>query len=156
MYKLLFICRHNAVRSVIAQSLAMNTLSEQFEIESGGSEPKGQIDPVVQSFLSNNELPQAHRYSHSWEERTKFLPDVVIILCDSLHQEPVPKWLSGGIRVNWQLDVMPKDASDSEKYAYCEQIALSLQRRIDRLGANLVSGLSKESIRQCVVELSTL
>ncbi|HFG1610148.1 TPA: low molecular weight phosphatase family protein [Vibrio cholerae] len=95
--KILFICRHNAGRSVIAESLAKQYLPSQFAVASGGSHPTGSINPVVKQFLQGKNLPVPHKCAHSWEERTSFLPDIVITLCDSLHNEPTPWWLSGGI-----------------------------------------------------------
>lgn len=156
MYKILFICKHNTIRSVIAHSLSVYMLPDQFDIESGGSDPKGQIDPVAKQFLQDKRLPYIHRYSHSWEERTKFLPDLVIILCDSLHHEPLPNWLSGGIRVNWQVDVLPKGASVEDKYAYCERIAASLRLRLELLSKALTAGLNREDFRERVEKIHNI
>ena len=43
--KILFICRHNAGRSVIAESLAKQYLPSQFAVASGGSHPTGFYQP---------------------------------------------------------------------------------------------------------------
>lgn len=128
--KILFICRHNAGRSVIAESLAKQYLPSQFAVASGGSHPTGSINPVVKHFLQNKNLPVPHNYAHSWEERTAFLPDIVITLCDSLHNEPTPLWLSGGIRVHWQADAFPQQGDEQQLSAHCDLLYESLQRRI--------------------------
>lgn len=58
MYKVLFVCRHNAGRSVIAESLAQHYLpNNRFSIASGGVEPSGNINPLVKSYLEDNQLP---------------------------------------------------------------------------------------------------
>lgn len=130
MKKVLFICKHNASRSVIAESLATYIWSDEFKIASGGSDPIGSIDPVVKRYLEDNDLPIPHNHSHSWEERTSFRPDIVIILCDTLHNEAAPVWLSGGLRINWQVDAFPEDCSEEEKYQHCALIYDSLERRL--------------------------
>lgn len=157
MKKVLFICKHNAGRSVIAESLATHMWPDEFKVASGGSHPIGSIDPVVKRYLEDNQLPVPHNYSHSWEERTSFHPDVIVILCDSLHHEPAPVWLSAGLRVNWQVDAFPADCSDEEKYFHCGVIGDSLERRLSIMGQILTEkDLDKDSIEQKLSELKNM
>ncbi|MCS0238278.1 low molecular weight phosphatase family protein [Vibrio alginolyticus] len=153
MYKVLFICKHNAGRSVLAESIATNILPADFSLTSGGSHPTGKVHPVVQKYLDDHQLPIPHIHTHSWEERTQFLPDIVIILCDSLHQETAPQWLAGGVRVNWQVDAFPTDGSDEDMYAHCEKVAQSLERRITKVSDMIIDGLGKDQIRDYLNEL---
>lgn len=73
MYKVLFICKHNAGRSVLAESIATHILPADFSVASGGSHPTGKVHPVVQKYLDDHQLPIPHIHTHSWEERTQFL-----------------------------------------------------------------------------------
>lgn len=57
MYKVLFICKHNAGRSVLAESIATNILPADFSVTSGGSHPTGKVHPVVQKYLDDHQLP---------------------------------------------------------------------------------------------------
>ncbi|MDF5009956.1 hypothetical protein P3596_24275 [Vibrio parahaemolyticus] len=91
MYKVLFICKHNAGRSVLAESIATNILPADFSVTSGGSHPTGKVHPLVQKYLDVPHLPIPHIHTHSWEERPQFLPHIGLILCNSKHQETAPR-----------------------------------------------------------------
>ncbi|MFH4482320.1 low molecular weight phosphatase family protein [Vibrio diabolicus] len=54
MYKVLFICKHNAGRSVLAESIATHILPAEFSVASGGSHPTGTVHPVVQKYLDDH------------------------------------------------------------------------------------------------------
>ncbi|HHX8496320.1 TPA: hypothetical protein ACVO3H_003414 [Vibrio diabolicus] len=45
MYKVLFICKHNAGRSVLAESIATHILPAEFSVACGGSHPIGTSSP---------------------------------------------------------------------------------------------------------------
>ncbi|CAM4421211.1 arsenate reductase/protein-tyrosine-phosphatase family protein [Vibrio agarivorans] len=144
MYKVLFICRHNAGRSVIAESLAQHYLpNERFHIASGGVEPTGNINPLVKSYLEDNQLPIPHNHAHSWEERVGFEPDIVVTLCDSLQGEPTPRWMANGIRINWQIDAFPTGyhANKNSLYHHAALVTETLKPRILRMNEVLVDGL---------------
>ncbi|CAH1519864.1 Arsenate reductase [Vibrio owensii] len=153
MDKVLFICKHNAGRSVIAESIATQLWSPAIKVASGGSHPVGSIDPVVKQFLEDHSMPVPHNYSHSWEERTAFQPDIVFILCDTLHQERAPMWLSGGTWINWQVDAFDNKTSDRDKYAHCQRLRDSLHCRLSIVGELLQSDIAKEELEIKLVEL---
>ncbi|MCW8328787.1 arsenate reductase ArsC [Photobacterium sp. SDRW27] len=136
--KIMFTCRDNACRSILAEAIAQKCLPERFEVASAGSEPVGELHPYIESYLDDMGLNPDDFHSKSWDELTGFKPDIVISFGESQHSEidASPNWGAGGIRVNWELYTpiesgMSKDEFE-EQY---RQVSASLKRRIDKLGA---------------------
>ncbi|WP_226980243.1 low molecular weight phosphatase family protein [Vibrio navarrensis] len=97
--KILFVCKHNASRSILAEAITKKYLPENFQIASGGSHPKGQINPRIAQYLDMHGFDASEFQSTSWEERLSFHPDLIITVCDTMHNETCPNWLSAGIRL---------------------------------------------------------
>jgi arsenate reductase len=152
--KILFVCRHNASRSILAEAIARQHLPVYFEIASGGSDPKGNINPRVAKYLDDIGMDSSEFHSTSWEERLGFHPDVVITVCDTMHNESCPNWLADGIRIAWDLEPLPdQEASEREFTQQCDKILTSLKRRILRIGEMDFSSMSREEVK---VELNAM
>ncbi len=124
--KILFVCKHNASRSILAEAIAKKFLPRNFQIASGGSHPKGQINPRI-------------------------------AVCDTMHNETCPNWLSAGVRVAWDLEPLPDDeASDSEFNKQCDKIYASLKRRIEVLATIDFEKLDPDKIKQHVLTLKSM
>jgi arsenate reductase len=147
--KILFVCRHNASRSILAEAIAKQCLPVYFEVASGGSNPKGDINPRVAKYLDHMGVNSSEFHSTSWEERIGFHPDVVITVCDTMHNELCPNWLADGIRVAWDLEPLPdEEASDAEFNRHCDKVTASLRRRITHLGSLDLSSMSRDDVRK--------
>ncbi|MBD8512287.1 arsenate reductase ArsC [Photobacterium sp. WH24] len=146
--KVLFISRHNTCRSILAEAVAKRFLPAHFHIASAGSDPKGELPAFIQTYLSAMGLNPADYRSKSWEEFSRFHPDIVISVGDSQHGEPCPNWLADGIRVNWDLPnplTLSQDPDEQEKA--CEQTALLLKHHVDTLSTLPIDSLSAEEIK---------
>ncbi|BCK26493.1 arsenate reductase [Vibrio cholerae] len=155
--KILFVCKHNASRSILAEAIAKKILPRHFQIASGGSHPKGQINPRIAQYLEMHGFDASEFHSTSWEERLSFHPDLIITVCDTMHNETCPNWLSAGIRVAWDLEPLPNDdASISEFNKECDNIYASLTRRIEALATIDFQKLDSEKIKQHVLELKSM
>lgn len=155
--KVLFVCKHNASRSILAEAIAKKQLPSHFQIASGGSHPKGEINPRIAKYLQSQDIDPSQFHSTSWEERLDFHPDLIITVCDKVHNEACPNWLSSGIRVAWNLESLPDiDASDTEFTDRCDQIFSSLQRRIEALGSINFDAMSDDEIKDYVTKLASI
>ncbi len=155
--KILFVCRHNSSRSILAEAIGKQSLPVYFEIASAGSEPKGRINPRIARYLNNMGIDSAQFHSTSWEERLKFHPDIVITVCDTMHDEPCPNWLADGIRVAWDLEYIPgEEVSDAEFNTQCDKVVTSLQRRIEHLGSLDFSSMSRTEIREILLNMRAM
>lgn len=145
--KILFICRHNTCRSILAEAIARQYLPKRFEVASAGSEPLGDINPHMKNYIRAMGQDPADFHSKSWEEVTEFHPDIVISVCDQLHGEVCPTWLADGIRVNWELSNSLDSCSSQEQFdERCHVASVSLRRRIVKLGGYFFENMTHDEI----------
>ena len=104
VYDVLFLCRRNAARSIIAEAI-LNKLGEgKFKGYSAGTQPKGSIDPHALSLLEQMDHPVDGLRSKSIEEFDR--PgaqafDFIITLCDSAAGEAMPQWPGQPVTAHW-------------------------------------------------------
>ncbi|WP_299018306.1 arsenate reductase ArsC [uncultured Photobacterium sp.] len=152
--KILFICRHNTCRSILAEAIARRFLPERFEVASAGSEPLGDLHPYIKNYIGAMGLDPADFYSKSWEELASFHPDIVISVCDQQHGEACPNWLADGIRVAWDINnPLEISASQEEFDEQCHQASASLKRRIDKLSGYYFENMSHDQIIEALEKL---
>ncbi len=155
--KILFVCKHNASRSILAEAIAKQQLPNHFQISSGGSHPRGEINPRIANYLRTRDIDPSQFHSTSWEERLDFHPDLIITVCDKMHNETCPNWLSSGIRVAWDLESLPDvETPETEFNSRCDKMFASLERRIKTLGSINFTSLNDEEIKHCVSELASI
>ncbi|UXI03534.1 arsenate reductase ArsC [Photobacterium sp. TY1-4] len=154
--KILFICRHNTCRSILAEAIARRFMPAGFQVASAGSDPSGDIHPYVCSYLKAMGLDPTDFRSKSWEELTGFHPDIVISVCDETHGEPCPNWLADGIRVSWALNNPLEANTQAEFDQACYVASTSLKRRIDKLAGLDFAAMSREDISAALAQLHAM
>jgi len=117
-YNVLFLCKRNSARSIMAESL-LNKMGEgHFKAFSAGARPSGVINPHVLDLLREHHLPMQGLHSKGWSEfeaaeAPRF--DFIITLCDTLAGEIQPAWPGHGVSAHWRLEdpneVMGDDAA---------------------------------------------
>lgn len=53
-FALLFWCRHNSARSILAESIMNQTGKDKFRTRSAGSQPSGKVHPYALDLLRNS------------------------------------------------------------------------------------------------------
>lgn len=129
MVKLLFLCTHNACRSILAEVIARKLGGSRLTVVSAGSAPAGRIHPLTLAFLTQQGYSTNGLRSQSLEEFQDFHPDAVITVCDSAAGEACPLWLGDSLRVHWGLPD-PSHAPEAERDQLFMQVATILQTRI--------------------------
>lgn len=150
--KVLFVCRHNSCRSIIAEAAALQVLTEDFDIRSAGSDPTGSVQPQVLEFLKSLDISTDEFRSKSWEEFTGFHPDFVITVCDTVHHEACPNWLGDGIRVNWSMDNPLLHEHESTELAL-QNTYQTLRNRLIQLSELPLEQMSHEDQKVALNEL---
>lgn len=134
--KLLFLCTHNACRSIVAEAVSQQHLGQQngqHTIRSAGSAPRGVVHPSALAYLMNTGRPTDHLQSQSWDEFADFHPDYIITLCDSAAQETCPIWFGLSKVLHWPFaDPSKIEDSQQQKSAF-EAIETQLRARLDSL-----------------------
>lgn len=77
--KILFVCTENACRSQMASAFAQYHAGDKIEVESAGSLPAQEIDPVMKEVMREKGIDMAYRKPKSIEETADFgSPDLII------------------------------------------------------------------------------
>lgn len=108
MKKILFVCTHNAGRSQMAEGYVNATYSDRYTAFSAGSEPAGQVNPLVIKAMLEIGVDISNAKPKLIDEFDGNEMDLLITLCDSgtcplfpwaketIHQTfPDPKAISG-------------------------------------------------------------
>lgn len=77
--KILFVCTENACRSQMASAFAQYHAGDEIEVESAGSAPAQQINPLMDEVMSEKGIDMAFRKPKSIQEAAQVVkPDLII------------------------------------------------------------------------------
>lgn len=109
--KILFLCTHNACRSILAEAIARQLGQGLWQVASAGSHPAGQVHPLTLHHLHEAGYETIGLYSKSWDDLKAYHPDIVITVCDQAAGEVCPVWFGKAIKAHWGL-TDPSHAGD--------------------------------------------
>jgi arsenate reductase len=104
-FTILFLSRHNAARSILAEAVANHKGRGRFRAFSAGSEPASEIDPLVLDVLRLADYPTDGLHPKHWKDFTgPGAPalDFVFALCDHEAGEDRPPWPSQEVTADWR------------------------------------------------------
>jgi len=132
--KLLFVCTHNACRSILAEVITRQLLGDQVVVRSAGSNPAGRIHPLTLRFLEDKGYNTKELASQSFDDVRDFDPDIVITVCDRAAAEACPAWLGPAARVHWGLpDPSHSEGDEQAKLLAFEAVMQILASRLTAL-----------------------
>jgi arsenate reductase len=130
--KLLFICTHNACRSVLGEAITRDIARGRIEVASAGSSPAGRVHPLTLEYLRLHGYGTDGLSSKSIDDVRSFEPDVVVTVCDSAAREGCPVWLGRAIKVHWGLPDPSQNNVRDKTVAFAEVIG-KIEQRIRHL-----------------------
>ncbi len=92
--KVLFLCDGNSARSQMAEAIVNYRLGDNWEADSAGAKPTGNINPKALTVLSEIGIHHSGRSKSVGEFSDKDF-DLVVTLCDVV-EENCPVWLGKG------------------------------------------------------------
>ncbi len=131
--KILFLCTHNACRSVLSEVICRSLAGDRIEVASAGSQPSGRVHPQTLRQLDQRGLPTANLYSKGFDDVANFHPDAVITVCDRAAKESCPAWLGSAIKVHWGLPDPTRESSSIKMDEMFGQVIVRIEERIQRL-----------------------
>ena len=145
---LLFVCTHNACRSILAESITRKLAANRIQVASAGSEPAGRVHPLTLEYLESSGLPAAGLRSKGFDDLGEFKPDVVITVCDSAANESCPAWISHrAITIHWGMpDPSHMNGTDAERQAAFQSVAETLESRINGLLSEPLESLTEAEL----------
>ena len=132
-YKFLFLCTGNSARSILGEYLLRRLGEPRFQVYSAGSFPTGKVNPIAIQVLKDvYNIDAAEARSKSWEEFKDVQFDFVVTVCDNA-RETCPIWPGQPIVAHWSSpDPAAVEGSDDEKYKAFKDVALQIDRRLQR------------------------
>jgi arsenate reductase (thioredoxin) len=126
----LFLCIHNAGRSLAARVLLDSYAGGRLRVESAGSEPDDQLNPAVVAVLKERGLDPSKEFPKPLTDGTARMADVIVTMgCgDSCPVYPGKRYL------DWQLDD-PAGLPIEEVRPIVDEIDCRVRRLLDQLSS---------------------
>lgn len=113
--KLLFLCTHNACRSILAEAICRQLAGDKCIVASAGSNPAGKVFPETLTKLREHGYEIEGLFSKSWDDLKDYHPDIVITVCDQAAGESCPIWFGKAVKGHWGLTDASKVADPIER-----------------------------------------
>ena len=145
--KLLFLCTHNACRSILAEAITREIAGSRLVVASAGSHPAGRVHPLTLQHLQQRHYPTEGLTSQSWDDLKDFAPDIVITVCDSAAGETCPLWFGDAVKVHWGLPDPTSQENITQIDALFEQVINRIERRTQAFMQIEFEQLSREQLK---------
>ncbi|MCG5242538.1 arsenate reductase ArsC [Azospirillum doebereinerae] len=151
-HRVLFLCTHNAARSVMAECLLRRWGAGRFDVHSAGSHPSGTINPHTLATLRAFNHKTDGLRSKSWEEfaqpGTPAL-DFVFTVCDQAAGELCPVWPGTPLTAHWGVEDPSAATGSEEKILRAFRRAyVELESRIKIFSSLRVEALDKLTLQR--------
>lgn len=132
-FKFLFLCTHNACRSILAEAIFRQLADTRFIVASAGSNPVGNVFPETLTKLQEHGYSVEGLFSKSWDDLKDYQPDVVITVCDQAAGESCPVWFGKAVKGHWGLTDASKVGDPLERNKTFDELISLLDARINAL-----------------------
>ncbi|MGQ9365975.1 arsenate reductase ArsC [Azospirillum sp. A39] len=117
-YNVLFLCTHNAGRSIMAECLMRRWSNGRFQAFSAGSHPAGAVSPHALRVLASFNHKTEGLRSKSWDEFAQPdspVLDFVFTVCDSAAGEVCPVWPGQPMTAHWGIEDPSATTGDDDR-----------------------------------------
>ena len=161
IHNVLFLCTHNAARSIMAEAILNNLAVNRgrFRAFSAGSHPVGQINPFALEQIHGAGLPAFGLFSKSWDEFAK--PDAphmhfVFTVCDDAAKEVCPVWPGQPMTAHWGMaDPAAMEGSEQEKRRAFSNAFIYLYNRINIFTSLPIEKLDRIGLQRKLDDIGT-
>jgi arsenate reductase len=156
-YNILFLCTHNAARSVLAEVVASMQSNGRLIGYSAGSNPKQSVHPYARELALEMGYPASKLRSKSWDEFAR--PDApkmdfIITVCDNAAGEACPVWVGNPITAHWGFpDPSQVEGSEEEKRRAFREVMQGFAKRIHALAQMPLERMDASTIQAKVCGL---
>lgn len=138
-FNVLFICRRNASRSLMAEGLLRKWGGGRFDTFSAGPEPRDMPDPITIDLLKKVSIDTDTLRPKHWDLFTgPDAPDLdfVIHVCEESAARPQPAWTGNPLVFTWRFpDPLALEGSETERRALLNLVFGMVERRVKLLCA---------------------
>jgi protein-tyrosine-phosphatase len=141
--RVLFVCYHNATRSILAEALLRHVAGDRFEAASAGIEPTV-VHPLTERVLDTAGIDRTGLRAKSIESVRNEPFDYVITLCDD-SRAVCPVFPGADHSLHWGYrDPASVEGTDGERLAAFERVFVQLGERVRRFV--VVAGRSRPAV----------
>jgi arsenate reductase len=159
VYNVLFLCRHNSARSIMAETILNNLAvgKGRFKAYSAGSQPVEQINAFALEQIRSAGLPSFGLQSKNWNEF--IAPDAprmhfVFVVDDDIAAEQYPNWPGNPITAHWGVaDPAAIEGTDSEKRRAFSQTFIYLYNRINIFASLPLANMDRIGLQRRLDEI---
>ncbi len=138
-FNVLFICRRNASRSLMAEGLLRKWGAGRFDTFSAGPEPREDADPITLDLLGKVGIDTENLRPKNWDLFTgPDAPDLdfVFHVCEQSAALKQPAWTGNPMIVTWRFpDPLALEGSETERRALLNLVFGMVERRVKLLCA---------------------
>lgn len=149
-YNVLFLCKFNSARSVMAESLLNHWGAGRFRAFSAGSDPAGAVRPEVLDLLKVFKMPVEGLASKSWDQFAAPdapVMDFVFTVCEVVQAGDVPVWPGEPLMAYWPVtDPLSATGGEVEKTLALREAFRALETRIKIFSALRFDALNKRAL----------
>jgi protein-tyrosine-phosphatase len=159
-YNVLFLCKGNSARSIMAECAINRWGKGKFKGFSAGSHPKGAIHPLTLELLKELNYETSGLRGKSWDEFAQ--PDgpsldFVFTVCDKAAAESCPVWPGQPITAHWGVsDPVAFQGSDGEQRRFFFRIYSEIENRIKIFASLRMETLESFALRERVREIGKI
>lgn len=146
--KILFVCTHNACRSVLGEVIARDAGQGRIQSASAGIAPAGRVHPLTLEYLTRHGIATDELRSQGMDEFESFAPDLVVTVCDRAAGESCPLWMGDTAKAHWGLpDPSHAEGGPEAIEAAFDAIFAVLTQRINLMLEAPVESLTGEPLQ---------
>lgn len=150
VFHVLFLCTGNTARSILAEAILNKDGAGRFKAFSGGSRPKGEVNPLALQVLESFGYPTGGLRSKAWTEfAAPGAPemDFIFTVCDSAAGEVCPVWPGHPATAHWGIaDPAAVTGTAVEKTAAFVAAARYLKARLSVFAALPFASLDRMAL----------
>jgi len=149
-FNVLFLCKFNSARSIMAESLLNHWGAGRFRAFSAGSTPADAVRPEVIDLLKVFKMPVDGLESKSWDRFTGAdapKMNFVFTVCELVQAADVPVWPGDPLMAYWPVqDPMAVVGTEVEKNLALREAFRALETRIKIFSALRFDALNKRAL----------
>lgn len=158
-YNVLFLCRANSARSIMAEAVLTHIAKGRFQAFSAGSHPADMINPHTRDVLEKADMWQDTLRSKSWHEFIEAgAPemDFVFTVCDETAGETCPVFPGLPMTAHWGFaDPVAFQGSPAETALVFATTYREINNRVQGFAALPLSSLSRLALKREIDRMGT-
>jgi arsenate reductase len=157
VFDVLFLCKGNSARSIMAESIMRRHGPRHFRAYSAGYEPAFDVNPLALKVLADYDYPTDGLHTKSWQDFANAnapVMDFVFILCDETAAQPLPAFPGHPMVAHWEIeDPVIAEGTDMQKERAFVQAFKYLRTRLTIFLSLPISSLDKLALSARLSEI---